>query len=94
MIPGTEIEADGQTWTVPPLSLRQMREFLPKIQQLSASAAGSLGPEELDILTELVAAAMRRNYPEMTAEKVEDMLDLTSAIDALNAAMGRSKSDG
>ena len=35
MIPGVMVEMGGQQWTVPPLTLGQLRRLMPKVQQLT-----------------------------------------------------------
>jgi len=62
MIPGTEIEACGQKWVVPALSLRQLRDH------------HEMSSEHLENAVEIIRAGMRRRYPEMTAPQIEDVL--------------------
>jgi hypothetical protein len=88
MIEGTIIAMGGQEWTVPPLSLAQLREFLPKVQQLSGLAAGDMGVAQLGMLVEIVTAAMQRNYPDLTPDQVENFLDLGNALPVLTAILG------
>ena len=39
------------------------------------------------MLVDIVAAALQRNYPEVTPEKVENLLDLGNASVVLNAVL-------
>lgn len=86
MIPGIAIAMGGREWVVPPLTLRQLRQLLPKLRQLSAISA-AMGEGEIAVLGEIVAAALSRNYPEITAAKVEELVDLGNAREVLAAIL-------
>jgi len=86
MIPGVSIAMAGQDWLVPPLTLGQLRRLMPKVRQLSEIDA-SMGEGQIGVLVEIVAAALQRNYPDVTNEKVEDLLDLGNASAVLNAVL-------
>src|SRR5437763_14814607 len=86
MIPGAAIAMGGQDWIVPPLTLGQLRRLMPKVRQLTEIGA-SMGEPQIEVLVEIVAAALRRNYPEMTMQTVEELLDLGNAGAVLNAVL-------
>ncbi|HUN99574.1 MAG TPA: hypothetical protein VMU69_25485 [Bradyrhizobium sp.] len=86
MIPGVAVMMGGQQWTVPPLTLGQLRRLMPKVRQLSDVTA-QMGETQIAVLVEIVAAALQRNYPEMTEETVENLLDLGNAGPVLNAVL-------
>jgi hypothetical protein len=86
MVPGIAIAMSGQEFTVPPLTLGQLRRMLPKVQQLTDIGAG-MGEAQIGVLVEIVTAALQRNYPDMTAEAVENLLDLGNARAVLNAVL-------
>jgi hypothetical protein len=83
VIPGVKISMGGRDWIVPPLTLGMMRRLLPQIMRLhdcgAGSSTGSGDGEEIDVIIDLVTAAMQRNYPDMTPQQVEDLLDLGNA---------------
>ncbi len=89
MIEGAKVTMGGKDWIVPSLSFRQVKNLLPKISSIPASAA-VLSPDQMEVVTEIVQAALSRNYPEVSAEDVEDMLDLRNAQSILLAVMGQS----
>ena len=95
MIPGLVVAMGGEDWIVPPLTLGQLRRLMPKVRQLTEIGA-SMGEAQIAVLIEIVAAALQRNYPEMTPEKVENLLDLGNASVVLNAVLTGSglKPDG
>lgn len=86
MIPGVMVAMGGQEWTVPPLTLGQLRRLMPKVRQLTEIGA-QMGETQIGVLIEIVAAALTRNYPDITAETVENLLDLGNAGPVLNAVL-------
>jgi len=76
----------GQDWIVPPLTLGQLRRLMPKVRQLTEIGA-SMGETQIAVLVDIVTAALQRNYPEMTPDKVENLLDLGNASAVLNAVL-------
>lgn len=86
MIPGTAIAMGGQDWTIPPLTLGQLRRLMPKVRQLTEIDA-AMGETQIGVLVEIVGAALQRNYPDMTLETVENLLDLGNAGVVLNAVL-------
>ena len=86
MIPGVMVEMGGQQWTVPPLTLGQLRRLMPKVQQLT-EIGSEMGETQIAVLVEIVAAALQRNYPDVSVETVENLLDLGNAGAVLNAVL-------
>jgi pyruvate carboxylase len=89
MIDGTRITIGGKEYIVPALSFGQIRKLLPKIQVLQ-STGSSLTTEQMDAVAEVVQTALSRNYPEMTIETVEEILDLANAPTVIKAILGGS----
>jgi hypothetical protein len=46
-----------------------------------------MGEAQINVLIDIVTAALQRNYPETTPEKVENLLDLGNASAVLNAVL-------
>jgi hypothetical protein len=86
MIPGVTITMGGQDWLIPPLTLGQLRRLMPKVRQLTEIGA-SMGEAQIGVLVEIVAAAVQRNYPDATADMIENLLDLGNANAVLNAVL-------
>ena len=86
MIPGVAVAMGGQDWIVPPLTLGQLRRLMPKLRQLTEIGA-SMGETQINVLIDIVTAALQRNYPETTPDKVENLLDLGNASTVLNAVL-------
>ncbi len=86
MIPGVAVTMGDREWTVPPLTLGQLRRLMPKVRQLSDIGA-QMGEPQIEVLVEIVAVALQRNYPDLTAETVENLLDLGNAGAVLSAVL-------
>jgi hypothetical protein len=86
VIPGVKIAMGGAEWIVPPLTLGMMRRLLPQVMRLKDFGA-AMGGEEIEVIVELVTAAMRRNYPDITPDKVEELLDLGNARSVVEAIL-------
>jgi hypothetical protein len=86
MIPGVTVAMGGQDWIVPPLTLGQLRRLMPKVRQLTEIGA-TMGEAQINVLIDIVTAALQRNYPETTPDKVENLLDLGNASAVLNAVL-------
>jgi hypothetical protein len=86
MIPGVAVAMGGRDWLVPPLTLGELRRLMPKVRQLTEIGA-SMGEVQIAVLVEIVTAALRRNYPDVTPEEVENLVDLGNAASVLNAVL-------
>ena len=86
MIPGVAVAMGGQDWIVPSLTLGQLRRLMPKVRQLTEIGA-AMGEAQINVLIDIVTAALQRNYPETTPDRVEDLLDLGNASAVLNAVL-------
>lgn len=95
MIDGLKIKVGNEEFTVPPLTLGALRRLTPKVKILVTLATDELPDEEqLGALTDLALAALKRNYPDMTAERVEEIIDLGNLpviLPAILSAAGLEK---
>jgi hypothetical protein len=78
LLPGVEIEMGGRTWTVPPLTLGQLRRLGARVEVMSADKS-MLDPEVIDAVIAVVTDAMQRNYPDLDEAAVAEMLDMSNA---------------
>ena len=87
---GVEIDLGGQSYIIPPLSLRQMKEYAEKLLSLGTVRLDNF-LEKLDVAMPIIAAAFKRNYPDMTEEKLLDLVDVANfkyVIQAINGTNG------
>lgn len=89
MIPGVKIQMGGNEWIVPPLTLGQLRRLEPKIREMTqlGQDVRGLTADQIDAVGEIVAAALSRNYPDMTAERALDLIDTGNARDVILAVL-------
>lgn len=72
---GLVVRMDGRDWVVPPLSLAQLRkheEDLKKVRDITPFSPVA----EVEPAIRVIHAAMTRNYPDLTQEQVEELLDV------------------
>jgi hypothetical protein len=95
-IEGKKVRLRGaREMVVPPLDVRTIRRFtkngkMDKVMEI-ASLGGLPTDEHWGALVELLHAAMQVNYPEITEEEVEGLVDfsnLSEVLDALFFASG------
>lgn len=86
LLPGIEVDFGGGTLlTVPPLNLGALRRLQGKLQALQTLDATS--PQATDTIVEATHAALKRNYPDITIDEVEDLLDVGNMHDVFTSVM-------
>jgi hypothetical protein len=91
ILEGQKVNLGGRDFVVPPLNLRALRILGPRFAELSQNAvAGVIGPDQIDTMIEVVHAAMVRNYPEITKEELEDLLDMGNIARVFQAVAAQS----
>jgi hypothetical protein len=86
MLPGVVVDMGGREWIIPPLTLGQLRRLTPELGKIT-SHASMLDAEVIAAMVKVVTAALRRNYPDLAEESVEEVLDLGNAGEVLNAVL-------
>lgn len=76
----TTITLGGKSFTVRPLTMRQLRIVFPAF----AKVGGALGPESVDAAVTIILAGISRDAPDMTTDTV---LDLEAPVPAIIAAV-------
>lgn len=89
MYEGVKITIGGADYIVPPLNLKRFRALKPKLAALEAVSA-DLTVEQMDVMVECVHAALSRNYPEITPDQIEEMIDLGNMTRIFRAVMSVS----
>jgi hypothetical protein len=87
-IPGVEITLGGETFIVPPLNFRALRTHLDAIAGMTTGVP--LSRDQLDMAVALILTALRRNYPQMDADRLEELLDMANIKIVLPAILGAS----
>ncbi|GLR26511.1 hypothetical protein [Limnobacter litoralis] len=89
-IEGVTISLGGEDYVVPALNFRQIKKIQPDIQKLENLSGGLISDEEMEVMAKVVHEALSRNYPDITQDKVLDLLDLRNAPIVVKAIMGIS----
>lgn len=88
LIEGLTVKMGRRELVIPPLNFKQLKRFQPKLEKIRTDSAGKvLGLAHMDDMAEIIHAAMTRNYPDITKDEVEDMLDLGNMNEVFNAVM-------
>lgn len=88
-IEGIEIPLGGELYIVPPLNFKSLRALAVDIDNLSA-IKGQPSPDQMLSMCKIAHAAIARNYPDITLDKVEDVMDLGNGARVIKAIMGAS----
>ena len=86
MIDGIKIDINGRIFVAPPANLGAIRRFLEAQENLAQGSAEYMGA-----MIAFVHRTLRRNYPELTQDEVEDILDgrnVKQVVDAIQKAAG------
>ena len=89
MIEGVKINLGGREFVAPPLNFKALRLLTPKLGLLATMGDVPTG-EQIDVVIDVVLAALSRNYPDLTRDDLEALLDLANLATALTAIMGAS----
>ena len=81
--------ADGETRTIYPLTIRQLRKFMKAVAGLNVTS-DTIEDDDVDRMIEAASIALEKDYPQEASDKdaLEDLLDLKSFNALLAAAMG------
>lgn len=91
LIDGKTIRMGGNEYVVPPLTFKQLRALTPKLDIIASIPDGKMpDDEQMQAMIDVVHSALSRNYPDVTAEAVEDMIDLGNVQPIIAAIMGVS----
>ena len=84
---GTLVVLGGEEMIVPPLNFRSLRLLGSHLESLSRVGADIPSPDNVESIILILHAAIERNYPEYTREKLEDNLDLANMTEVIAAVM-------
>jgi len=89
LIEGVKIKLGGREFVAPPLNFKALRKFTPQLPVLTQIGDVPTN-EQIDVVLDIVHFALARNYPELTRDELEELLDLANLTDALQAILGAS----
>jgi tRNA-dihydrouridine synthase len=88
MIEGYKLTLGGTEYVVPPLNIKQIRTMKDDIDNLRITNSGDI--DSFSNGLRVIQAAMSRNYPEITFEQLEEIIDLGNYKNVVLAIMGQS----
>ncbi len=91
MLAGTKLIIGERELIVPPLTLKHLRTLGPRLKDLGEIKADALPTDEqFDLIGEVVHMALSRNYPDMTRDEVDGLLDIGNMFYMVNAVLAAS----
>lgn len=87
-IPGVAMNLGGVDFVLAPLGLRLAREFEAKGTKLNESETTVEDAHAFNV--ELILASLHRNYPDLTTEELDALLDTVVEAEAVNAVLLQS----
>lgn len=86
-VPGVVYDFYGRRLVLAPLNMGVMRQMLSKFQNTSQEPS----VDQIDTVVDAVYASLRRNYPEITRDEVENnLVDMANAEELMPIIMNRS----
>jgi hypothetical protein len=86
LIPGVDVDfGGGRIMTIPPLSLGALKRLQTKLAALNEMSA--LDPRAIEVVVDAAHSALVRNYPDMTLDQVEDLIDVSQLSDVMTAVL-------
>lgn len=89
LIKGIRLELGGETFECPPLTLGDLELLQDRLEAFGASQA-PFDRESVRVTIDATLAALQRNYPELTRERLVRLLDVGNMQRAMLAVMGVS----
>lgn len=92
LIDGEKVILSGKEFIIPPLNLSRIKKLQDELAILAAvpEDAARFEPQQLEATISIIHMALTRNYPDLTREEVEDVIDMGNMARAMLAVMGQS----
>ncbi len=88
-VPGVEIALSGQKYVMAPLTAGPLKQILERVRDLEAGKLEAV--EMVDLAVDIALHSLRRNYPDITREAVEnDLVDMQNFNDVIRIGMSAS----
>jgi hypothetical protein len=91
LIDGVVISMGGIDYTVPPLNLAGVKKVLASGDMAELqNVKGVPSADQIGVISRIAILALNRNYPDLTIEELEELLDLGNAMQIIRSVMGVS----
>lgn len=81
---GILLELSGEMFVVPPVPLGVLEQMHEPIKAVNGDIS-DLG--QVSTIIDVTLAALRRNYPDLTRERLADLLDIGNMVEVFQAVM-------
>lgn len=89
-VPGVLYDFNGRQLVLAPLNMGALRQLLDRLKSFGLEPSS----EQIDTLVDAVYASLKRNYPSITRDDVEnDLVDASNAEELMPIIMNRSGLD-
>lgn len=83
-VKGIAFDFGGEVLVIPPLSLNAIDQLRARLQAFDGNV---LAADQSALAIDAVHAALARNYPDITRERVGDLIGLENMVEAMAAVM-------
>ena len=91
LIEGKIVRLGTTDYVVPALNFKRIKQLKEDLQHLSmADPKGALDETQVEASITIIHSALTRNYPDLTRDDVEDLVDLKNLAEIMSAIMGQS----
>lgn len=91
MIDGELVRIGEKEYTVPALNFKRVREVQKLLEKIGTVNIGQiLTDDQLNMMIEIAHIGLQRNYPDITKEELEEILDLNNIYDVVLAVTGQA----
>ncbi|MET3134614.1 hypothetical protein AAKU55_004914 [Oxalobacteraceae bacterium GrIS 1.11] len=84
-VPGTEMHLGGQLFVLAPLNAAAVKQYRDQIKSVFVG-----GLPDIELVAKLAHASLRRNYPEITLNDVEELIDYSNVFDVWETLLNLS----
>lgn len=92
---GTEMNLNGKSFVVPALNFTRLKALREEMQLLKeANLNDALDDTQIEASITIIHTALTRNYPDLSRDEVEDLVDLHNLPQLMGCIMGVSAVTG
>jgi len=86
---GINLKLGNKDYVIPPLNLKAVRKFQNEIMTMT-SIKGAITDEQMNSVVKVIHAAISRNYPDITTDELEEIIDLKNMQEVIPAILAAS----
>jgi hypothetical protein len=83
---GVTVKVGGVEYIIPPLNLKQIKKFQPELESIAKKTVVEL----LDFTSQILYSTLSRNYPEITQDQCDEMVDVKNVGTWMQAITAQS----